>query len=296
MSFSDAALVLGKHRRTVVTNDSARLSVIDVGQGPPIILLPAWSNAAIEYWYLIIDLSRDYRVIAVDMRGHGESEKVEHGYRISRLAADLEEILAELDIQGATLLGHSMGCSVIWAHIDLYGPNSASALVLVDQPATQLIQPWWSESEKLQFGAGQTPEDLFELCSSLASPKGAEARREMFEGVFTADFPRDELEAILLEIGKMPTQHAASLMLDHATRDWREVIGRIRLPSLVVGGRASLFPVESQAWIAEQIPGSRLKVFEEEDGGSHFMILENPRHFSSVVRKFLGDLPQGSTC
>jgi pimeloyl-ACP methyl ester carboxylesterase len=251
------------------------------------VILPAWSNAAIEYWHQIVEFSRDHRVIAVDMRGHGESEKVEHGYRIARLAADLEGVLADLEVRDAALVGHSMGCSVIWAYHDLYGPQRTSALVLVDQPATQLIQPWWSESEMLDFGCTQTPEDLFDLCAGLAGSDGAQQRQELFTSVFSNGIPHSELEPILAEIAKMPTRHAAALMLDHATLDWRDAIGRIRLPTLVVGGRASLFSVESQAWIAGQIPGARLEIFEEHEGGSHFMIIENPARFSTVVREFL---------
>jgi pimeloyl-ACP methyl ester carboxylesterase len=287
MASADDVRALDERRRTVVTNDGARLSVIDVGEGPPLVILPAWSNAAIEYRHQIVEFARDHRVIAVDMRGHGESEKVECGYRVSRLAADLEGVLAELDVREATLIGHSMGCSVIWAHHDLYGPQRTAALVLVDQPATQLIQPWWSERERLKFGCNQTPEDLLDLCARLAGSDGAQERQALFTSVFSPGFPRSELEPILTEIARMPARHAASLMLDHATRDWRDVIGRIRLPTLVVGGRASLFSVESQAWIAEQIPGAHLEIFEQDEGGSHFMIMENPGRFSSVVREFL---------
>ncbi len=74
-------------------------------------------------------------------------------------------------------------------------------------------------------------------------------------------------------------------MLDHATRDWRDVIKEIRLPTLVVGARKSVS--ESQEWIANQIPGSRLAIFEANEGGSHFMCMENAERFNAVVREFL---------
>jgi pimeloyl-ACP methyl ester carboxylesterase len=84
-----------------------------------------------------------------------------------------------------------------------------------------------------------------------------------------------------------PRRHAASLMLDHGTRDWRDVVAQVRLPTLVVGARQSVFPAESQAWIADQIPGARLEIFEANDGGSHFMCMENAVRFNAVVRDFL---------
>jgi non-heme chloroperoxidase len=239
MAMPDELKALAKERRGIVTNDGARLSVIEVGQGRPLVILPAWTNAAIEYWRQIVDFARDHRVIALDMRGHGESDKTEHGYRVARLAADLEGLLAALEVRDAGLMGHSMGCSVIWAYLDLYGPDRATKLVLVDQAATQVIQPWWSEEERLDFGCNQTPEELFELCASLAGPDGERVTRDLFLGLFTPSFPATDAEAIVAEVLKMPRRHAASLMLDHASRDWRDVIGQIRLPALVDGdGRA----------------------------------------------------------
>jgi pimeloyl-ACP methyl ester carboxylesterase len=91
----------------------------------------------------------------------------------------------------------------------------------------------------------------------------------------------------LSEILLMPRRHAATLMLDHALRDWRDVIPSIRLPTVVVAGEASLFPVSSQEWISKQIPGSKLVVFEPDEGGSHFMCLENPARFAEAVRSAL---------
>jgi non-heme chloroperoxidase len=66
------------------------------------------------------------------------------------------------------------------------------------------------------------------------------------------------------------------------------VLPRITLPTLVVGGQASIFPWRSQAWIHEQIPGSRLEVFAEAESGSHFMFIENPAKFNRLVAEFIG--------
>jgi pimeloyl-ACP methyl ester carboxylesterase len=54
-------------------------------------------------------------VIAVDMRGHGESDKPDNGYAIQRLAKDVQDLLAARNLTDVTLMGHSMGSSVIWS-------------------------------------------------------------------------------------------------------------------------------------------------------------------------------------
>ncbi|MEJ1930060.1 alpha/beta hydrolase [Nostoc sp. NIES-2111] len=278
---------LAFHRKRFPVPDQVALSLIDVGRGDPLVILPAWSNAAICYSDQIVDLSTDWRVVAIDMRGHGESEKTEHGYRVSRLAADLYAVLEQLDLRNATLLGHSLGCSVIWSYIDLFGSERISRLLLVDQAPTQLVQPHWTQAERLDFGAIDTAESLFSFCEKLRGDSGWQTRRDLFAGLFTAEFPADRVELICREIDKMPLEHAADLMLDHATRDWRDVIRQIQLPTLVIGARLSVFPVQSQAWIAGLIPGADLKIFEADEGGSHFMCFENPRLFNRYVREFI---------
>lgn len=86
----------------------------------------------------------------------------------------------------------------------------------------------------------------------------------------------------------MPACHAAALLLDHATQDWRDLIPRIDVPTLVVGGRASHVDPLSQEWIAGQIRASRLEIIAAEERGSHFPFLENPPLFNRLVGDFLG--------
>ena len=120
-------------RRAFVTSDGVQLSYIRQGSGRPIVLLHGWSQCAEEFKHQIGPLSAQYDVIAVDQRSHGESQKVAYGLKISRLAKDLYELLSGLDLNEVALLGHSMGSSVIWCYIDVFGPERLSKIILVDQ-------------------------------------------------------------------------------------------------------------------------------------------------------------------
>ena len=120
-------------RGSFVTSDGVKLSYIRRGSGRPIVLLHGWSQCAEEFKHQIGPLSAQYDVIAVDQRSHGESQKVSYGLKISRLSKDLYEFLNELDLNDVALLGHSMGSSVIWCYIDLFGPERLSKIILVDQ-------------------------------------------------------------------------------------------------------------------------------------------------------------------
>ena len=286
----DTAAIAALPRRRLTMNDGAELSLIDVGSGPALIILPSWTNSAAQYHHKVTELATDHRVIAVDVRAGGLSAKTDFGLRISRFSADLREICAQLAIAPTILMGHSMGCSIIWSYLDLFGPQQVDALILVDQAPTQLIQPGWSVDEALSYGATQTAEDVFEFAARFAAPDGVDWTWRRYRPLFTQTFPEDEFDWAVRESLQMPRKLAAKLFLDHAMRDWRDVIRRIRLPTLVVGAETSVFPVASQQWIARQIPGARLEIFAEKDGGSHFMCFENPIRFNAIVRDFLGSV------
>ena len=119
-------------RISIQLDDGAALSALTVGEGQPIIMIPGWSQTSAEWEGTVESLGAIRSVIALDMRGHGESEKPEYGYRVSRLAQDLHETIQKLKLSEVDLMGHSMGCAVIWAYIDLYGQDHIGQLVLVD--------------------------------------------------------------------------------------------------------------------------------------------------------------------
>jgi len=86
----------------------------------------------------------------------------------------------------------------------------------------------------------------------------------------------------------MAGKDAATLFLNHGCQDWRDIIPRITLPTLVIAGRGSPAPWKSIAWTANQIPGAQLEIFEENEGGSHFMFVENATKFNQIVSTFVG--------
>ncbi len=279
------------NKNTVMTDDGTDLHFISKGKGKPLIMIPGWSQTAEMYKHQIDALSQKYRCIALDMRGHGDSEKVPHGYRMQRLAADLRAFIYYEDLNDVTLMGHSMGCSVIWSYWDMYSGDRVAKVILVDQAPTVTSQTGWTDDQKAEAGAIFDPPTLYGIAAGLSGADGVKTTEGFFapEGLFfTKDFPQDQRKWALEQNLKFPRKHAAELLVNHCTQDWRDVIPRIDKPTLVVTGKASFFPLKSQEWIAKQIKGAKLEVFGAEEGGSHFMFLENPEKFNKVVADFLG--------
>ncbi len=272
----------------VTTNDGVSLYYLEAGSGKPILMIPGWSQTAEQFKHQITGLSDRYRVIAVDMRGHGESDKPDFGYKISRLAKDVHDMIHALDLDAVNILGHSMGCSVIWNYYDMFGPERLSKLLLIDQMPMITSNPAWSEAERIDAGAIFTPQSLYETINALAGPDGVETTRGFIGNMVTKAIPEEDKAWIIERNLRMPRQHAATLLYNHSTTDWRDLIPRIELPSLVVGGRISVVPWQSQVWISEQVQGARLEIFEEKEGGNHFMFFEGHEKFNAIVADFVG--------
>jgi pimeloyl-ACP methyl ester carboxylesterase len=279
---------MGGCQGEVTTSDGVRLRYLEAGSGPPLVLVHGWSQAAELFRYQLDGLSDRYRVIAYDQRGHGASDKPAFGYRIARLAKDLHEFLVALDLRDVAALGHSMGCSVLWEYWDLFGAERLAKLILVDQTPVLMDNPTWSPAEREAAGADERPDEQLAWCNKVAASTGETPIRESIDAWTTSALDPAVKAWMVAHNLKMPRAAAATLGFNHCGQDWRDVIPRITLPTLIVGGQASIFPWRSLAWIHEQIPGSRLEVFGEDEGGSHFPFVENPAKFNRLVAEFIG--------
>ena len=269
------------------THDKASLHYLQAGSGSPLVLLPGWSQSAAMFSPQIETLCNRYRCLAIDHRGHGESRNVAGGYRVARLAMDLREFLIALDLEQVTLLGHSMGAAVIFAYFELFGSDRLASVIIADQPAALTVSDSESAETRRDAGAIFTFSHLNAVCDSLRGDEAEETTRRMLADMFSTQLADARMEWLLAENLKLPREHAAALLWDCALADWREVIGRIDVPALVIGGKASLVPWESQRWIAQQMPTAECHILEEAEGGYHFAFLERPNAFCDLIAAFL---------
>ncbi|WP_136659082.1 alpha/beta hydrolase [Nitratireductor sp. XY-223] len=276
-------------RQSVVTDDGVSLSYLTGGSGPPLILLHGWSQSADLFAGQFEAFCARHTVFALDWRGHGESQKTADGYRIARFAKDLDDFLDAMGIDRFDVVAHSLGASVFWAYLMLFARRrQPQKLVFVDEPSALLARPDWSEQTRLRAGAIiGSMQALSDFKAAVREADTAEKHAALLRPMFTDAFSEKQLLELAAENLKLPRHHAAELLEDNCLQDWRFLIPTIRNSVLVVAGEASVHPIESQQWIAEQIPGAILETVSRSDGGSHFMFVENPETFNTLVLDFL---------
>jgi len=253
-------------------------------------MLPGWSQTAALFKGQFETQARIGRVVALDHRGHGDSEKPAHGYRVQRLAKDLFELLAQLEIYEPAVIAHSLGVSVTWSYLSLFGAERPlGRLVLVDEPRALLARPHWSEQERARAGAIlPSLEAMGEFVEAVGKADTPESLAEILRPMFTVSVSESLLLQVARENLKFPRPYACRLLADNIIQDWGSVIERIISPTLVMVGEATVHPVASQKWIAETVAQGELCVVPAGAGGSHFLFLENPGLFNERVLRFLG--------
>lgn len=276
---------------SITTSDGVVLRYVQAGptSGQTLLFIPGWAQTAAQWQKQISHFSKSYNVIAYDHRGQGESDKPTSGYRIARLAVDLNDLILQLDLKNFVIIGHSMGCSVTWAYWNLFAElrKRIDKMVLVDQSSCMTVDPSWSKEEATGLAASFAPGLSHKMAAGLEGPGALPMITGLLQSMYTSAVSEEDVEYTVQQNLKMSPDHAATLLINHASNDWRDVLPTITIPTLVIGAEKSLFPSEGLRYIAEKIPGAELRIFSEEEKGNHFMFWENPELFNDVVGKFL---------
>lgn len=250
----------------ITTSDGVRLHVTDSGGiGRAVVLLPGYGMPAAGWALQIAALRDDHRVIAIDRRSHGRSDRPAHGQRMARHGKDLAEVIDALDLDDVLLVGSSMGSNVLLAYVDLFGTSRTRGLVLVDQTPKMVNEGEW---ELGYFGLTRRTLDAWV------------ARFPEALNPFHSVPPADVL-AMINDGDPFSIDDTRSLLRDHAQADWRDVVARTDVPLVAVAGRHSpVWPWQSSAWMAEAAPHGELVVFEQ---SGHVPFLEEPAVFNAML-------------
>jgi len=264
----------------ITTNDGTTLHYEDEGHGRPLVLIHGWTFSGRFFHRNIGPLSQHARVITLDLRGHGQSDKPDHGYRISRLAADLRDLLTTLDLHDVTVLGWSLGCPVIWSYLELFGQDRLHSAIFVQQTPKQYFSPDW----KLGHAACYDQAGLVFTQQQLTlDPKTFD--KTNLDQCLATEIPEDEQTFLLREMAQSPAHARSALMADHTTHDWRDLLPHLQIPAFVcTAGKDAILGSEGPAWVAENMPNAREVRFEN---SAHMLFIDETEKFNQTVIDFL---------
>lgn len=257
---------------------SVDLAWDDVGHGIPVVLLHAFPLNRSMWARQREELSSRYRVIAPDLRGHGESSLPEEDSTMERLAEDVSGLLDELGLERVVLGGLSMGGYVSLAFYRCYAER-VLALILADTRAG-------ADSEEGRRGRAE----LAAVAEGLGSAAVAERTLPKLLGASTQQRNPQLVETVRDIIRTTSPQGIVRALRGMAARpDSNELLAKISCPTLILVGEEDTLtpPAESEA-MARAIPGARLGKLT---GAGHLSNLEQPIQFDSLLFDFLTEVP-----
>jgi pimeloyl-ACP methyl ester carboxylesterase len=250
------------------------LAYDDRGTGLPLVFLHAFPFNRTMWEPQLKGLSDQFRVITVDLRGHGESDAPLWHYTMDQFADDVKGLLDHLAIEQATLAGLSMGGYLSFAFYRKY-PERIKALVFADTRAEadkpETVAWRFNLAQRVYKEGARAVAD--EMGPKLLSPKTYQTKPDLVALVRTISL-------------STPTSGALGDLMALAERpDSTQLLGRIACPTLVLVGQDDvLTTVEENRRIAEGIRGARLEVIP---AAGHLSNLEQPELFNRAVRSFL---------
>ena len=145
------------------------------GSGDPLILLPGWPQTWWTYHLIMPFLAKNYTVLAVELRGMGDSDKPQGGYAKKNMAVDIRELIEVLGYRKVSIVGHDIGATVAYSFAANY-PGSLDKLILLDTPPPDEnmyklpmlpvglpVFPWWVAFNQVADLPGQLLEGRFGL-------------------------------------------------------------------------------------------------------------------------------------
>lgn len=249
-----------------------------------VVVLIHGSNASLHTWEpWVTRLGGDYRIISLDLPGHGLTGSHPGGVYDYPVFVDIvDKLMAKLGIEKAVIGGNSMGGGVSWMFA-LANPEKTEAVLLVDAAGAPA---WQSKKTPIGFRAMRTPV-VKELTRFIAP-------RSMFESsIKTSMSVRSKIDGPLIdrywELNRYPGNREATMKrfsLPHNNRQAsKETLAAIKVPVLIMWGEEdNLIPVSSARWFAEAIPEARLVIYPKV---GHIPMEEVPERSAADVKAWL---------
>ncbi len=260
-----------------ISCNGARLYYEDEGDGTPIVFLHGVLMGSRFFTKQISELKDDFRIIAIDFRGHGRSEKTETGHTVPQYAADLNTFLKHLSIEDFVLVGWSMGALVGWDYISQFGTDKLKGFVDVDQHPSDYK---WSDYNHGLFNL-QELIDTMELIQTDPDKLADSLIEHMLK-----EPPSEEIKSMMFdEISRVPPSIKSAILFDQTIRDYREILLKVDVPTLVCLGEDEKFvPPDGVEYAAEHMPNSELIRFEN---SGHCPFIEEFSRFNRVLKDFI---------
>lgn len=249
------------------TLDGTRIHYQSYGKGrEALVLIHGWT-CNLDYWRdQVPDFAKRNRVIALDLPGHGQSDKPELVYSMDLFARSVEAVIRDAKVERAVLVGHSMGTPIARQFYRKY-PQKTLAIVIIDGG----LRPFGDKKMRDGFVA------------AFRAPNYKEAGMQMFAGMAGPNLPAETQERIKTSFLNTP-QHVIVSAMEGMNDDSIYGSDKIDVPVLAILAKSPYWPVDNEEFFRRIAPNLDYHMWE---GVGHFLMMDRPKEFNEAVIVFL---------
>lgn len=246
--------------------DGARIHYKSYGKGSEaLVLVHGWTCNLDNWRDQIPDLSKRNRVIALDLPGHGQSDKPQIAYTMDLFANAIDAVMRDAKVERAVIAGHSMGTPVARQFYRKY-PQKTIAIIIVDGG----LRPFGTKEMRDGFVA------------AFRSPGYKEAGEQMFAQMM-GKLAAAEQERVKTSFANTPQFVLVSAMED-MNKETLYGPDKINVPVFAVLAKAPFWPPDTEQFLRGLAPDLELQWWE---GVGHFLMMEKPKQFNDAAIAFL---------
>lgn len=264
-AFAEKSVPIGKSQFAKL--DGARIHYVNYGKGrEALVLIHGWTSN-LEFWRdQISDLAKRNRVIAIDLPGHGLSDKPQITYSMDLFARAVDAVLRDAHVDRAVLMGHSMGTPVARQFYRKY-PQKTLAIVIVDGA----LRP---------FADRKTMDGMI---AGFRGPNYKAAAGQMLAAISGPTLSAGDRERIKVSFENTP-QHVVVGAMEGMADDsiWGQ--DKINVPVLAIMAKLPFYPPNIEELSRPIVPNLDFQMWE---GVGHFLMMEKPKQLNDAVIAFL---------
>lgn len=249
-----------------------RVHYLDVGQGPlTVIFIHGWSCDHTFWQGQIAEISRRYRVIALDLPGHGQSDKPRVSYTQDFLAKGVAAVMRRAGAKRAVLVGHSMGAALAW-RTALENPSLAKAVVLVDGAFLDVPR--------------ETQAQIEAFLKPFKGPDYRDAVVKFIESMLGPAMTPELKKEIITKMLATPKYVGLSALENFADRSiWK--YRPVEVPALAVYAQNDELPPDFEKFLQRMFPRLKYVLWQ---GVGHFFMMERPKRLNQELLNFFATL------
>jgi pimeloyl-ACP methyl ester carboxylesterase len=263
---------------STVRLEGVAIHYMDRGQGRPIVLIHGLGGSMYNFRYNIPVLAERLRVVPVDLKGFGYSERPPASdYSLTAQARLVGELMDRLDISRAAVLGHSMG-GAIALRLAISYPEKVDRVILVGSAPPNGMVP--------RFAASLPVRCLLRLAAAMVLHQPRLRERVLRQGFYDPAFLTPEMVAEFSQLARIRgSADAAASLLSDAARDGPIDLSQVRQPVLLLWGEGDRWTNLGLArWLADRLPDARLQVIER---ARHMVMEERAKEANNAILAFL---------